>query len=103
MPEDILGQLTQLCSSPPLSHNSPPSLLVRRFIFYGLKSINFANVSYFALVFASLMCTFEFYDQAHNLNSLFEFFLYKFMNFFVLESLKLNFNLLFENVQESQQ
>lgn len=95
-----MGQLALVCAEPPVPLSGPVARLALELVFHGLKSVQFGSVSYFALVFAALMCALEFHAQIKNLNSLFESFLYKFLNFFVIESLKLNFKLLFESVAE---
>jgi hypothetical protein len=85
-----------VCTNPPVTPNSPVFNLIYQLIFFGLKNINFSQISYFSLVFSAQMIALEFYNAMQNVTQMIEFFLYKFLNFYILESLNLNFETLFE-------
>ena len=96
LPSDIFGKLMFVCTSPPVTPNSPVFDLIYKLIFFGLKNISFSQISYFSLVFTSQMIALEFFDNMQNVNQMLECFLYKILIFFILESLNLNFDTLFQ-------
>lgn len=98
LPTDILGKLSPLFGG----LDSSSASLVYNLIFHGLNSINFCKISYFSLVFSALLILFEYQQNSDKLSTLLNFFLYKFCNFYLIESLKLNFETLFESVQIPQ-
>lgn len=71
--------------------------LIYKLMFYGLKTINFSHISYFALVFASQMLVLEYYNEHNMLEIMLSFFFYRFLLFYVVRSFDLTFETLFES------
>lgn len=69
--------------------------LIYKLIFRGLKTLDFKNISYFSLVFASQMLVLEYYNEHSMLQKMLEFLLYKYLVFHVIVSLNLDFESLF--------
>jgi hypothetical protein len=77
--------------------------VIYKLIFYGLKKINFNHVTYFALTFAAQMIVLEYFEDYQRLESMLVFFLYKFLPFYVIKFLNLEFYNLFERFSDNNQ
>jgi hypothetical protein len=86
-----------------LNSENPKNLkflsLSRRLMMEGIKQINFNHVTYFALALAAQMIVLEFDGNYQYLEKLLIFFLFKFLPFYVIQSLKLKFKFLFDKFE----
>lgn len=96
LPTDILGKLSPLFGG----LDSKSVSLVYTLIFHGLNNMNLFKISYFSLVYSALLILFEYQQDSDKLSILLNFFLYKFCNFYLIVSLKLNFETLFESIKD---
>lgn len=74
--------------------------VIYKLIFHGLKKFNFHHVTYFALTFAAQMIVLEYYEDYQRLELMLVFFLYRFLPFYIIKFLKLDFTKLFERFSD---
>jgi hypothetical protein len=69
--------------------------LIYKLIFHGLKHLDFNNISYFALVFSAQMLVLEYYQEHAMQQKMIHFLLYRYLPFYVISELHLNFDSIF--------
>lgn len=95
LPSDIFGMLMYMVNESGMSFHYKVIDLIYKLIFYGLRNLDFSQISYFALVFSSQMLVLEYYNEFKMLEKMIIFLLYKFLVFYVIHSLDLDFDMLF--------
>jgi hypothetical protein len=93
LPSDILGMLMYMIK--PEGFHSQIVDLIYKLIMYGLRTIDFNKISYFSLVFSALLLALEYYNEFTCLGPLLSFFLYQYLVYYLIQILKLDFDLLF--------
>lgn len=99
LPSDIFGLLMNLVHPPGMAFHNQIVDLIYKLIFFGLKTLDFSHIPYFALVFAAQSLVLEYYNEHVKLQKMLEFLLYRFLVFFVIENMGLEFDTLFEASQ----
>ena len=97
MPSDLSGWL-MFTVTPEKALPDTSRALLRLLIKEGLKTVCFEHVAYFALVFAAHMIVFEYQSRYQDLEKLLMVFLFKFLPLYVIQSLELAFDRVFETV-----
>lgn len=95
LPSDIFGMLMYMVNNQGENFHYKVIDLIYKLIFFGLRNLDFSQVSYFALVFASQMLVLEYYNEYKMLEKMIIFLLYKFLVYYVANSLDLDFDMLF--------
>lgn len=93
LPTDILGMLMYMIK--PEGFHPQIVDLTYKLIMYGLRTIDFNKISYFSLVFSAMLLTLEYYNEFECLGPLLSFFLYQYLVYYLVQILKLDFDLLF--------